>query len=462
MSEIASHYPQGMGTYNNRSYIGGYTSWKGQGMYSNPFATTAGNIRPLTNKDYTNVTPGKHGLPRPMKRQYRKGTVTPDTNATIFTALTNTNRESKSSKSYSVIGQLIDRPGQFAVKHNPANEISETVQMGKDCKTCQGIGLVTDFYPEPYLTNNPEPVSTNTPHSRVNSFCCNQQKNALLRVRPASTNLKKNYYTTHNEYMQNRCQTYDQKAFNFYAPGQVETVQDIMQNNPSITQNQIAAAKPGSPLTLANLYIANCYPTTSVGETTQIELVMNVFQLMNTSNIFAVSEINAYYLQKIQTLQAFALFIQTIGKSAQAAEIFERFINNPYYGMAITGPSNPIGCKLVVYKPSNPQFAKEGGVTSSTRTLKLAVTTVEKNVYNNKITNAATVANLGATYTYSLGNRTQVPFIYKNKSPSCNPAVFTKNGNPTTCFRINDVANTARGNVTMGPTVANNGISTMW
>ena len=41
------------------------------------------------------------------------------------------------------------------------------------------------------------------------------EKKALKRVRPASTNLKKNYYTTHKQYMQNRCQTYEQRVFNF-------------------------------------------------------------------------------------------------------------------------------------------------------------------------------------------------------------------------------------------------------
>ena len=69
-------YPLGMNTYNNSLNIGGYETWKGTGSYSNPVAVTAGNIRPLTNKDPTNIASGAFGRPRPLKI-YRKGTTTP-------------------------------------------------------------------------------------------------------------------------------------------------------------------------------------------------------------------------------------------------------------------------------------------------------------------------------------------------------------------------------------------------
>ena len=93
LSTLTSSYPQGMGSYNNRSNIGGYVTWKGAGIGSNHVAVTAGNIRPLTNRDYTNITPGptpinpscagrfsfvkRNFLPRPLKWAYRKGTTTP-------------------------------------------------------------------------------------------------------------------------------------------------------------------------------------------------------------------------------------------------------------------------------------------------------------------------------------------------------------------------------------------------
>jgi hypothetical protein len=146
------------------------------------------------------------------------------------------------------------------------------------------------------------------------------------------------------------------------------------------------------------------------------------------------------------------------GNSVQALEIFQRFLNNPYWGMQISGPSNPRGCKLVVYKPSNPQFATEGGVMSSARTLKLAVTTVEKNVAN--------INKMKGTYsnTVNVGSQPFVPFIYKSKTPTCNPSYYTKNGNPKTCsknrndYTIKSVSKL--GQISAGPNVATNGIST--
>jgi len=468
MSEIASHYPQGMGSYNNRTYIGGYETWKGTGQYSNPVAITAGNIRPLTNKDYTNVTVSKPGLARPQKWQYRKGTVTnprqtiivnPENPSQYITV--NTNRESRSSKSYSLIGQLIDRPGQFSVKHNPSDELNGTDQLNKDCTTCTGIGIVTDYYPEPFLTNNPEPVSTNTPYSRPNSVCCNEAKKALLRVRPASTNLKKNYYTTLEQYRQNRCQTYDQKAFNFYSASQATANAEILKNNPQITEQMLLAAKPGSALAISNTYIANCYPNT--GNDSQYDLVIQAFEITNNAGLFSQSDIANYYSQHIQTLQQYILFIQSITQSVQALILFKQFIENPYYGMALSGPSNPRGCKLTVYKPSNSQFAVEGGVSSSARTFKLSVATVEKDTYNtNKFKGSGSRKTIP-----NVGGQPFTPFIYKNKVEKCNPSLpimFRQvSYNPKTCFRNSDdyfyknVTNL--GSVSVGPTVANNGIS---
>ena len=60
-----------------------------------------------------------------------------------------------------------------------------------------------------FLTNNPEPNTTNP------KWCCNEEYKAKRRAIYASTNLKKNYYTSTKQYLQNRCKTYDQKAFNF-------------------------------------------------------------------------------------------------------------------------------------------------------------------------------------------------------------------------------------------------------
>jgi hypothetical protein len=360
----SAYYPQGMHSYNNSApfapFGAPYASWKGTGPYSYPAAITSGNIRPLTNRDQTNNAPQKFGLPRPLKWQYRKGTTTEPLITIINPDQPNeyiqVNRESRSSVSSSLIGQTIDQPGRFSVKHNPKNEINEKEQLNKDCATCHGIGLVTSFSPEPFLTNNPEPVSCSP------KFCCNEEKKALQRVIYASTNLKKNYYNTHAEYMANRCQTYEQKAFNFYSGPVVPHVYaQIAATNPALAE-KIRLAKPGSPLSYLNMYVANCYPET-----------------------------------------------------------------NPLAG-TLNGPNNPKGCKLVVYKPSNPQFAVEGGVSSSTRTLKLTVDTIS--------TNLSSIRKLkGAGAVNNYGGQPFVPFVYKAKVPPCNPSVYIKNGNPKTCVR---------------------------
>jgi hypothetical protein len=75
----SAFYPQGMHSYNNSltaPFTADYKTWKGKGLYSNPVGITAGNIRPLTNKDLTNVAVYRQGSARPLKWQFRKQTLT--------------------------------------------------------------------------------------------------------------------------------------------------------------------------------------------------------------------------------------------------------------------------------------------------------------------------------------------------------------------------------------------------
>jgi hypothetical protein len=108
--------------------------------------------------------------------------------------------------------------------------------------------------------------------------------------------------------------------------------------------------------------------------------------------------------------------------TTNALMVFSKFINNPYIGMPISGPNNPIGCKLTVYKPSNPQFAIEGAVDSSTRTLKLNVTTIEKNAASYYTNSAGQIISKNNIADLIPNN---VPYLYKNKAPICNnPSIF--------------------------------------
>jgi len=379
-------YPQGMESYNNNLNSKSYVTWKGAGSLSNPVAITAGNIRPFTNKDSTNVAyypgtqdvsvyprlrNGKKSGARPMKWQYRKGTTTQPTIEKIITTPSSSyintdghpvylpehsyydvNHISNNERTGTLIGQTIDRPGQFSVKQNVIGEIDENQQANIDCQKCKGVGLVADYYPQKYLTDNPNPLGKPNENVECASLCCNQERKALKMVLPANTNLPKTYFTTLQQYRQNRCQTYDQRAFNFQAPEY-----DYLTNKLGFTKEQIMNAKPGSPLSLFNLYVANCYP--------------------NTDNLF----------EDPQT----------------GAPIFDMKTGKPILPV---GPTNPRSCKLVVYKPSNPQFAVQGGVSSSTRTLKLTVDTVNKNINS-----------IRGQKGYSGSANT--PFIYKNKVAPC-------------------------------------------
>jgi hypothetical protein len=87
-----------------------------------------------------------------------------------------------------LIGDMMDKPGGYIVKQNVPDEVSNVQQLDKNCKTCEGVGIVASYYPNtPYLTENPEP-KTQTP-----MFCCNEEYKAKRRVIYASTILKKNY-----------------------------------------------------------------------------------------------------------------------------------------------------------------------------------------------------------------------------------------------------------------------------
>lgn len=395
----SAFYPLGMKSYNNHLPQGGYKTWKGSGVNKNPIGITAGNIRPLTNNDMGNVFPTGFGLPRPMKH-YRKGTVTPvspviveDPNnpeklMEVSLINYNLNRLVKSSTGGALITQLIDNPNGVVTKQNMP--IIGMEQVKSDCDTCQGIGVVTTYYPnKPYLTENPE---ANTQNSK---WCCNAERKALRRVLPASTILKKNYYTTHTQYLENRCQTYEQRAFNFQS--------NRPNNNPEV--------KPGSPLALTNTYFANCYPNGEIYEATELALIDKMLNLMLLEGVLTPEEISKIKNSNVVTINELYNFLKNLipePYKTKAIGIFVAFIENPYYGVPLSGPSNPVGCKLVVYKPSNPQFAVQGSVSSSTRNLKLNVDTIQ--------TNAAS---------FNVGMNPVTPFILKSKVPQCgNPPII--------------------------------------
>lgn len=414
----SAFYPLGMKSYNNHVPQGGYKTWKGSGVFSNPVGITASHVRPLTNKDPGNIFKTGFGLPRPIKH-YRKGrvipqhyTVTEQINTVENSLIAyNMNRIVKSSHGASLGGggggngllnQLMDNPGGYVVKQNVPDEINNTEKLSLDCQTCEGVGMVVNYYPNnTYLTNNPDMKTTTYP------LCCNEEKKARKRVLPASTLLKKNYYTTLQQYRENRCQTYNQRIFNF------QTIPQALNDQTYPDLN----VKPGSPLSLLNTYVANCYPNSEIYQATEINLVERLIAILKISTL-TPAEINDFYQHYTIQLESLFNFLNTLKEmKKQALNIFVEFINNPYYGVPLEGPSNPRGCKLVVYKPNNYQYAQQGAVSSSTRTLKLDVTTIETNAYS--LNKMPSVANF--------------PFVLKQKVPKCNSPYIGPFQNKKSC-----------------------------
>jgi hypothetical protein len=456
-------YPLGMNSmpasgYNQRStyYNKQYIPWKGTGVNSFPVGTAPGHIRPLTNNDPGNVFQTGFGLARPIKH-YRKGRFIPPQPVQGVPNLVlnsphsditlninendlinyNINRFVKSStpialgnggnSSAGLLNDMLNSPGSYIVKLNSPNEKDEVTQFIKDCKTCQGIGIVASYKPNlTNITQDPHPNNTNP------ILCCNQERFAKQRVIYASTNLKKNYYTTTKQYLQNRCKTFDQKAFNFlsYRTNGLGPYNDNNPYNYSVDGNN--GPKPGGPLALTNTYLANCQSNTELFEGTQLAYIYQMLAIMLKENIITQAEVTQFDSTGINSISGFFNWIQGLpeGQKQSAIVIFEVFIRNPYSGMPLSGPTNPVGCKLTVYKPNNYQFAKQGAVSSSTRLLKLNVDTIS--------TNAASIQNYNNTGQFLVtanqlyaGDAINTKNLMKNKAPLCNtpwPLNFSQSG----------------------------------
>ena len=238
-------YPLGMKSYPASGYTqkssapDQYVSWKGTGLSKTPVGVTAGSVRPLTNKDYGNVFPAAFGKPRPIKHS-RKGSLPSvmlsdslSTEQTIE-AERNMNRDVKSGTNGYLVSQMITNPGGFIVKQNT---------LSTDKPNCGGVCVSANYQPNvTYLTQNPNAET----QSKI--LCCNEEKKARRRVLPANTNLPKKYNTSHLQYLENKCKTFQQNEFNFVKESY---------GNPN--------AKPGAP-DADNYYVPNCYcPTTDCG-----------------------------------------------------------------------------------------------------------------------------------------------------------------------------------------------------
>ena len=212
-----------IGTHSHNRAIpsGGYKSGKGNGIYSNPVGISTGNIRPLTNNDPTYITPHKFGLPRPIKH-YRNGTMSNDTFHQQVKSYTGNNH---------LVSRMMDYPGGAFFNDNVVTDGN----LKTECATCPGVGVVSTYQPSADLTDNPNKTT------QTKQLCCNAEYKSRKRVLPPNTLLKKKYYTTMREYLYNRCNTFEQRQFNYLTSGNVTSI-------------------PGGPLATDNTYRANCNP----------------------------------------------------------------------------------------------------------------------------------------------------------------------------------------------------------
>jgi hypothetical protein len=433
-----------MKSYNNHVPQGGYKTWKGSGEYSNQVGITAGNIRPQTNKDARNIALYRPGSSRPIKH-YRRGTSTPtyilnapqqvQNQQTFENIEANyyTNNQVKSSVSDKIIGQLIDRPGEFAIKPmNNSNTNSNTnsnSNSNPNQKICNGVAIISNWAPIKNLTEKPQPIT------QTANLCCNAQRKAKRRAIYANTNLKKNYYTTTGAKLYNRCKTFEQQSFNYPTLNQ-ELSNQLIQDNQSIKEEDIKNMKPGGPLSFLNTYKGNCNPNILITQSMIYNIVNQIAYILIVEGLITFEEydlFNSLNIIKIQDLIAF--LNEQIQESEKPMALEFAYLvlngdNKTNRNGLLNGPCNLNGCQEVIYKPKNYTFAQEASVTSSTRLLNLNVQTINKNIANiRELKGDGPIKNTQYT-----------PLIYKNKAPKCNPAYFTKDGNPKTCFgSLNDV-----------------------
>jgi hypothetical protein len=417
---------QSAGGYSNKSTLENipYVSWKGTGIYSNPVGLTSTHIRPLTNNDIGNIFPTGFGLPRPLK-QYRKGIVIPTNINTDKSIAYNLNRAVKSSIGSSLgggnggtglISQMIDMPGSFNVKEN---QLSNNINT--ECKNCNGIGIVSDWMPINNLTEKPQPNVTNP------LLCCNQQKKAYNRTLPTNTNVKKNYYQTTHMYLYNRCQTFQQRQFNFISGPIDKKLEQLFMSYPFVTAKILEYSKPGDPLSIINLYVAQCNPNFTIEKGVEIGIVNTLSQSLLNAKFITQFEYDSLIGESPLSVEIFISSLQNILTKEQYKIIIDYLYQvaaNPYNGSVVSGPIK--GCSQVYYKPNNPQFAKQGGVSSSTRTLKLTVDTINTSAYKQRKLKSGNPANTATAIQYGFNPNT--PYIYKDKVPQCQAQTFS--GNP--------------------------------
>jgi hypothetical protein len=279
-----------------------------------------GNVYPQKNNDPRNNAPYKIARnARPLKH-YRKGTLAPP-GITV-------------TSSKNLISALMDNPGAYIARTDTC--IRENSQI------ITNVGGPND------LTFNPEPAT------QSQTLCCNAERKSKQMVLPTSTNLKDNYYVSSSQYLHNRCQSYDQKAFNFV----------------STNFNQMAISR--------NAYVADCNQNGFVNNNSTLSMMDRLAKILLQKGIITEEEYGEYIELRMTDLNAFIAFLNTVENQEQAIATVKTTLNK----VGVMVSSNATNrCKVSTYKPSNPQFAAQGSVACSLKTRKLHDTTISSTIY---------------------------------------------------------------------------------
>jgi hypothetical protein len=193
----------------------------------------------------------------------------------------------------------------------------------------------------------------------------------------------------------------------------------------------VVSAKPGGPLSITNTYVANCQPNGEIAEASEVSFINDMVGIMKQQGILNQEQLLPFIQEKITTLKAFVQFIANLppNQKMAAIEIYNAYISNPYYGMPATGPRAINACKRVIYKPNNYQFATQGAVSSSTRTLKKNVDTIQTNLAGYSRDQRV----LKNQPFLNPSGQPSIPFLYKNKVQGCNQETQIRFQNPKSC-----------------------------
>jgi hypothetical protein len=314
-----------------------------------------GNVYPQKNNDPRNNAPYKIARnARPLKH-YRKGTLAPP-GITV-------------TSSKNLISALMDKPGAYIARTDTC--IRENSQ------------IITNLGGPNDLTFNPEPAT------QTKELCCNAERKSKQMVLPTSTNLKDNYYVSSSQYLRNRCQTYDQKAFNFV----------------STNFNQAALSR--------NAYVADCNANLTVNNNSTLSMMDRLAKILLQKGIITEEEYGEYIELRMTDLSAFIAFLNTVENQEAAVAMVKASLSKVGININSRALMNTNRCKVSIYKKNNPQFAAQGSVPSSAKTHKLHDTTISSNIYR-----ATNLLGQGSLYRGILnpGYNPDMPFVVQLKT----------------------------------------------